>query len=147
MEKYEEAATTYEGLAGGDDDEFQQEHITNRLASLAGRLASEAVPPAIELPDGSDEYEMFEQTYNTTCILLALGRVKQALDFVLKSLEQCRAILESEPDIDEDEIEDELALLLGSVSQGDPADYWFTSQKIDTIKAVHDFLQSRYGVA
>ena len=42
--------------------------------------------------------------------------------------------------------EDELALLLGSVSQGDPADYWFTSQKIDTIKAVHDFLQSRYGV-
>lgn len=111
MEKYEEAATTYEGLAGGDDDEFQQEHITNRLASLAGRLASEAVPPAIELPDGSDEYEMFEQTYNTTCILLALGRVKQALDFVLKSLEQCRAILESEPDIDEDEIEDELALL------------------------------------
>jgi len=42
--------------------------------------------------------------------------------------------------------EDELELLLGSVSQGDPADYWFTSQKVDTIKAVHDFLQSRYGV-
>ena len=42
--------------------------------------------------------------------------------------------------------DDELELLLGSVSQGDPADYWFTPQKIDTIKAVHDFLQSRYGV-
>ncbi|HCX86847.1 MAG TPA: hypothetical protein DG761_02355 [Gammaproteobacteria bacterium] len=45
-----------------------------------------------------------------------------------------------------EESDDDLALLLGSVSQGDPVDYWFTPQKIDTVSAVHDFLASRYGV-
>jgi len=45
-----------------------------------------------------------------------------------------------------EESDDDLALLLGSVSQGDPVDYWFTPQKINTVSAVHDFLASRYGV-
>ncbi|NDG45245.1 MAG: hypothetical protein EBY36_11175, partial [Gammaproteobacteria bacterium] len=40
----------------------------------------------------------------------------------------------------------ELDLLLGSVSQGDPVDYWFTPQKIKTVSDAHDFLASRYGV-
>lgn len=42
--------------------------------------------------------------------------------------------------------DDELELLLGSVSKGDPVDYWFTPQKIQTVSQVHDFLASRYGV-
>ena len=45
-----------------------------------------------------------------------------------------------------EESDDDLTLLLGSVSQGDPVDYWFTPQKINTVSAVHDFLASRYGV-
>ena len=45
-----------------------------------------------------------------------------------------------------DESDDDLALLLGSVSQGDPVDYWFTPRKIKTVSMVHDFLESRYGV-
>ena len=45
-----------------------------------------------------------------------------------------------------EESDDDLALLLGSVSQGDPVDYWFTPEKINTVSAVHDFLASRYGV-
>ena len=54
---------------------------------------------------------------------------------------------EPEPEIAaSDESDDDLALLLGSVSQGDPVDYWFTPRKIKTVSAVHDFLESRYGV-
>ena len=54
---------------------------------------------------------------------------------------------EPEPEIAAtDESDDDLALLLGSVSQGDPVDYWFTPRKIKTVSAVHDFLESRYGV-
>ena len=54
---------------------------------------------------------------------------------------------ESEPEIAAtDESDDDLALLLGSVSQGDPVDYWFTPRKIKTVSMVHDFLESRYGV-
>ena len=54
---------------------------------------------------------------------------------------------EPEPEIAAtDESDDDLALLLGSVSQGDPVDYWFTPRKIKTVSMVHDFLESRYGV-
>ena len=54
---------------------------------------------------------------------------------------------EPEPEIaGAEESDDDLALLLGSVSQGDPVDYWFTPRKIKTVSAVHDFLESRYGV-
>ncbi len=55
---------------------------------------------------------------------------------------------DSEPSINtaQDDQDDELDLLLGSVSQGDPVDYWFTPQKIETVSAVHDFLQRQYGV-
>ena len=54
---------------------------------------------------------------------------------------------ESEPENSiVEESDDDLALLLGSVSQGDPVDYWFTPEKINTVSAVHDFLASRYGV-
>ena len=54
---------------------------------------------------------------------------------------------EPEPEIAaSDESDDDLALLLGSVSQGDPVDYWFTPRKIKTVSMVHDFLESRYGV-
>ena len=54
---------------------------------------------------------------------------------------------ESQPEISAgDESDDDLTLLLGSVSEGDPVDYWFTPQKINTVSAVHDFLVSRYGV-
>ena len=55
---------------------------------------------------------------------------------------------DSEPSINtaQDNQDDELDLLLGSVSQGDPVDYWFTPQKIETVSAVHDFLQRQYGV-
>jgi predicted RND superfamily exporter protein len=54
---------------------------------------------------------------------------------------------EPEPEIaSAEESDDDLALLLDSVSQGDPVDYWFTPQKIKTLSAVHDFLESRYGV-
>ncbi len=40
----------------------------------------------------------------------------------------------------------ELDLLLGTVSEGDPVDYWFTPEKIKTVSDAHDFLGSRYGV-
>ena len=40
----------------------------------------------------------------------------------------------------------ELDLLLGTVSEGDPVDYWFTPEKIKTVSDAHDFLASRYGV-
>ena len=40
----------------------------------------------------------------------------------------------------------ELDLLLGTVSEGDPVDYWFTPEKIKTVSDAHDFLDSRYGV-
>ena len=54
---------------------------------------------------------------------------------------------ESEPENPvAEESDDDLALLLGSVSQGNPVDYWFTPEKINTVSAVHDFLASRYGV-
>jgi len=54
---------------------------------------------------------------------------------------------EPEPEIAaSDESDDDLALLLGSVSQGDPVDYWFTPRKIKTVSMVHDFLESRHGV-
>ena len=54
---------------------------------------------------------------------------------------------EPEPEIaPAEESDDDLALLLGSVSQGDPVDYWFTPRKIKTVSMVHDFLESRYGV-
>ena len=54
---------------------------------------------------------------------------------------------EPEPEIaPAEESDDDLALLLGSVSQGDPVDYWFTPGKIKTVSMVHDFLESRYGV-
>jgi len=54
---------------------------------------------------------------------------------------------EPEPEIaSAEESDDDLALLLDSVSQGDPVDYWFTPRKIKTLSAVHDFLESRYGV-
>jgi len=54
---------------------------------------------------------------------------------------------EPEPEIAAtDESDDDLALLLGSVSQGDPVDYWFTPRKIKTVSMVHDFLESRHGV-
>ena len=54
---------------------------------------------------------------------------------------------EPEPEIAAtEESDDDLALLLGSVSQGDPVDYWFTPRKIKTVSMVHDFLESRYGV-
>ena len=54
---------------------------------------------------------------------------------------------ESEPENPvAEESDDDLALLLGSVSQGNPVDYWFTPEKINTVSAVHDFLVSRYGV-
>tara|TARA_B100000959_G_scaffold248459_1_gene275364 strand:- start:1811 stop:4282 length:2472 start_codon:yes stop_codon:yes gene_type:complete len=64
----------------------------------------------------------------------------------LEVLLQFEQISSPNSEKEEDEDEDDLALLLGSVSQGDPADYWFSPQKIDTITAVHDFLASRYGV-
>ena len=54
-----------------------------------------------------------------------------------------------EPHVDQkkgDGSDDDLELLLGSVSKGDPVDYWFTPQKINTVSQVHDFLASRYGV-
>ena len=54
-----------------------------------------------------------------------------------------------EPPVDQkkgDGSDDDLELLLGSVSKGDPVDYWFTPQKINTVSQVHDFLASRYGV-
>jgi hypothetical protein len=59
------------------------------------------------------------------------------LDIILK-------FPETIPEIDFGFEEDDLAALFGDISdQGDKADSWFTTHKVDRIKAVHDYLDNR----
>jgi predicted RND superfamily exporter protein len=59
------------------------------------------------------------------------------LDIILK-------FPETIPESDFGSEEDDLAALFGDMSdQGDKADSWFTTHKIDRIKAVHDYLEQR----
>ncbi len=52
-----------------------------------------------------------------------------------------------EPDpADVVENDDELRLLLDATEADNEADYWFTPDKIDTVKKIHDYLETVYGV-
>ena len=44
------------------------------------------------------------------------------------------------------ENDDDLRLLLDATEADNEADYWFTPDKIDTVKKIHDYLETVYGV-
>jgi predicted RND superfamily exporter protein len=51
-------------------------------------------------------------------------------------------IEESEIDSEEDDEFDEFDSLFGGLAEKNVADYWFTPDKVDSVKAVHDYLES-----
>jgi len=59
-----------------------------------------------------------------------------SLDIILKFEEEVEEI--SEDDIDE---EDDFDFDFGGGAEEDPADYWFTPDKVDEVKIIHDYLE------
>lgn len=59
-----------------------------------------------------------------------------SLDIILKFKEEVEEVIED--DIDDDESFD---FDFGGGSEGDPADYWFTPDKVDEVKKIHDYLE------
>lgn len=59
-----------------------------------------------------------------------------SLDIILKFKEEVEEVIEDDIDDDEDFNFD-----FGGGSEGDPADYWFTPDKVDEVKKIHDYLE------
>jgi len=59
-----------------------------------------------------------------------------SLDIILKFKEEVEEVIED--DIDDDESFD---FDFGGGSEEDPADYWFTPDKVDEVKKIHDYLE------
>lgn len=59
-----------------------------------------------------------------------------SLDIILKFEEEVEEVIEDDIDDDEDFNFD-----FGGGSEGDPADYWFTPDKVDEVKKIHDYLE------
>ena len=59
-----------------------------------------------------------------------------SLDIILKFEEEVEEVIEDDIDDDEDFNFD-----FGGGSDGDPADYWFTPDKVDEVKKIHDYLE------
>ena len=77
-------------------------------------------PSAVAL-DADKTAESYEEYYNMACIALSQARYQDAAKFLEQSMESCRTMLGEDPDVTEEEIDDELAILrvqMGVALQG-----------------------------
>ncbi|EPB77045.1 SRP72 RNA-binding domain protein [Ancylostoma ceylanicum] len=94
----------FRDLLRNHSDSYDDERKANYLAVQA-QLEAMGVKQ-----QKNDDSETFEQLYNTACQLIEAGNFDAALTNLDKAIASCRETL-SEEGLDEDEIEDELAML------------------------------------
>ncbi|KAL6735102.1 hypothetical protein Aduo_005577 [Ancylostoma duodenale] len=104
LDRFQEAYEIFRDLLRNHSDSYDDERKANYLAVQA-QLEAMGVKQQT-----NDDNETFEQLYNTACQLIEAGNFDVALTNLDKAIASCRETL-SEEGLDEDEIEDELAML------------------------------------
>ncbi|KAK5972129.1 Tetratricopeptide repeat protein, partial [Trichostrongylus colubriformis] len=104
LDQFQEALDIFRDLLRNHSDSYDDERKANYLAVQAQLEAM-----GIKQQTASDS-ETFEQLYNTACQLIEAGNYEKALSNLDKAINACRNTL-SDEGLDEEEIEDELAML------------------------------------
>lgn len=108
--RFAEARAVYDAFEADDDDEFALEREANALACSAGQAAA-GDGMYVSSSSGKAEAETYEQSYNLACIAISEARYADALVHLERATEQCKELLEEDPDTTEEEIDEEVALL------------------------------------
>ncbi|WKX96523.1 hypothetical protein Q1695_012729 [Nippostrongylus brasiliensis] len=104
LDQFQEAHEIFRNLLRNHSDSYDDERTANCLAVQA-QLESMGVKQQV-----AHDSCTFEQLYNTSCQLIEAGNYGLALQMLEKAIDLCRATL-SDEGLDEEEIEDELAML------------------------------------
>ncbi|KJH42973.1 tetratricopeptide repeat protein [Dictyocaulus viviparus] len=104
LDKFQEALEIFRDLLRNHSDSYDEERKANYIAVLAQLEAL-----GLKQQTSTDN-ESFEQLYNAACHLIEAGNHELALSSLNKAIDLCRETL-SEEGLDEEEIEDELAVL------------------------------------
>ncbi|XGW08313.1 hypothetical protein V3C99_010991 [Haemonchus contortus] len=104
LDQFQEALDIFRDLLRNHSDSYDDERKANYLAVQAQLEAMGIKQQA------ADDSETFEQLYNTACQLIEAGKYEKALTNLDRAISACRNTL-SDEGLDEEEIEDELAML------------------------------------
>ncbi|CAJ0606676.1 unnamed protein product [Cylicocyclus nassatus] len=104
LDRFQEAYDIFRDLLRNHSDDYDDERKANYLAVQA-QLEALGVKQQID-----DDNETYEQFYNTACQLIEAEKYEAALADLDKAIAACRQTL-NEEGLDDDEIEDELAML------------------------------------
>lgn len=104
LDRFQEALEIFRDLLRNHSDSYDDERKANYLAVVA-QLEAMGIKQ-----QSSTNSETFEQLYNSACQLIEAGNYELALKNLDKSIALCRETL-SEEGLDEEEVEDELAVL------------------------------------
>ncbi|KAK3095763.1 hypothetical protein FSP39_018742 [Pinctada imbricata] len=107
LEKYQECYDLYRDVIKNSEDDFDEERETN----LSAVIASLQLWSGQEMENPGFKEHSYEICYNTACYLIGKGDFKAAEQKLRRAEVFCRKSFEDDPDVTEEEIEDELAII------------------------------------
>ncbi|XP_078264054.1 signal recognition particle subunit SRP72 [Rhinoraja longicauda] len=107
LERYEDCLTVYRDLIRNSQDDYEEERKTNLSAVVAALSTCEnSYPEDLGLPETS-----YELCYNAACTLIGEGKLPEAMNKLQKAEELCRQSFSEDTDINDEEIDAELAII------------------------------------
>ncbi|XP_032876337.1 signal recognition particle subunit SRP72 [Amblyraja radiata] len=107
LERYEDCLTVYRDLIRNSQDDYEEERKTNLSAVVAALSTCEhSYPEDLGLPETS-----YELCYNAACTLIGESKLPEAMNKLQKAEELCRQSFSEDTDINDEEIDAELAII------------------------------------
>ncbi|CAE1265059.1 SRP72 [Acanthosepion pharaonis] len=107
LEQYDECYKLYKQLIKNSEDDFDEERQTN----LAAVLSSLQMWTENDMEDPGLNDLSYELCYNKACLLIGKKQYKEAEEKLRKAEVLCRKSFEDDPDVTEEDISEEVALL------------------------------------
>ncbi|KAI6656498.1 Signal recognition particle subunit SRP72-like [Oopsacas minuta] len=104
MERYEDSVTVYQHKLSQLED-IDSDRLVNQLAALS------LCPTPQECSITPDILDTYEQLYNYSSVLIAVGDAPQALDYLEKAESTAVNEMTQDPDYSQEELEDEMSVI------------------------------------
>lgn len=110
LEQHEESYEIYRDIIKTHQDDFDLNRQTN-LAAVVCALNNSKTSSNKNLDMSEFEDKTYELCYNSACLSISKGKYDEAKDKLKKAEEMCKEFYKSEEDFDEEELENELAII------------------------------------
>ncbi|XP_070540051.1 signal recognition particle subunit SRP72-like [Ptychodera flava] len=107
LEKYQDCLDVYRDVIKNTSDDYEEERQTN----LSAVIAAAQLWGDTTMEDQGLSEDTFELCYNKACLLVGQGQIKEAEKKLKEAERLCRESLEDDPDMTEEDIESEVAVI------------------------------------